>query len=131
LLRNTLPKWGFILIRLQDAASVLPRLQARTSVGPVPPLYALQSSPLPVSYCDRVHQHRRSLTTHSGPHTLGLALRDRLAALALQRTHLLRLIQAAVTIWVFGGASVIVGNETNVNSREDAAWLDDASMNVR
>src|SRR5712675_2736801 len=34
-------------------------------------------------------------------------------------------------IWVFGGASVIVGNETNVNSGEGAAWLDDASMNVR
>src|SRR5712672_2459359 len=34
-------------------------------------------------------------------------------------------------IWVFGGASVIVGNETNVNSRGGAAWLDDASMNVR
>jgi len=32
---------------------------------------------------------------------------------------------------VFGGASVIVGNETNVNSREDAAGLDDASMNRR
>ena len=32
---------------------------------------------------------------------------------------------------MFGGASVIVGNETNVNSGGGAAWLDDASMNVR
>jgi len=66
-------------------------------VGPVPPLYALQSPLLPLSYRDRVHQYRRSLTTHSGPNTLGLALRDRLAPFALQRTYLLRLILAAVT----------------------------------
>ena len=32
---------------------------------------------------------------------------------------------------MFGGASVIVGSETNVNSEEDVAWLDDASMNAR
>ena len=71
-------------------------------MGPVPPSYALQSSLLPLSYRDRVHQHRRSLTTHSGSHTLGLALRDRLAPLALQRTRLLRLIQAAVTLGLLG-----------------------------
>ena len=34
-------------------------------------------------------------------------------------------------IWVFGGASVILGSETNMNSGEDVAWLDDASMNSR
>ena len=78
-------------------AGVLLRLQHRTSVGPVPPSYALQSPLLPLPYRDRVHQHRRSLTTHSSFRTLGLALRDRLTPLALQRSPLLRLIQAAVT----------------------------------
>ena len=33
--------------------------------------------------------------------------------------------------WVFGGASVIVGSDTRVNSEEDVAWLDDASMDNR
>ena len=81
---------GIHLDPTRGAGSTLPRLQARTSVGPVPPLYALQSSPLPVSYCDRVHQHRRSLMTYSSLHTLGLALRYSVAALTLHRSSLLR-----------------------------------------
>ena len=74
------------------------RLQDRTSVGPVPPFYALQSALLPCPHRDRVHQHSRSLTTHSSVYPLGLALRDSLTTLALQRSPLLRLIQAAVTV---------------------------------
>jgi len=82
---------------LSSTLGVLLRLQDRTSVGPVPPFYALQSPLFPLPYRDRVHQHSRSLTTHSGPHTLGLALRGRLVAFALQRTLVLRLTIVAVT----------------------------------
>ena len=82
---------------------VLLRLQDRTSVGPVPPSYALQGPLLPCAYRDRVHQHSHSLTTHRSLRTLGLALRNRLAAFALQRASLLRLIQPAVTPLYLGG----------------------------
>ena len=57
---------------------------------PVPPFYALQGPLLPCPHRDRVHQHRRSLTTYSSLHTLGLALRYSVVALALQRTLVFR-----------------------------------------
>ena len=33
-------------------------------------------------------------------------------------------------MWVFGGASVMFGSDTKVNSEDNVAWLDDASIRV-
>jgi len=80
-----------------SAGSTLPRLQDRTSVGLVPPFYALQVPLSRRAHCDRVHQHSRSLVTYSSHRPLVLALRHRVTVVALQRSSLLRINLTAVT----------------------------------